>query len=154
VRTAVHTALADPAGWSRAPDTRAECVDTLLRAAAQDLLDGPVGRLVQAHGGTIELVDVHDGVVAVRLRGACDGCPAAWMTLHVRLESQLRKRYSGLREVRQVRVPRVPVEPSRPFARVRFLGGNKPDRTSGPACNDIRPLPPRAVERPRPGRSW
>ena len=36
---------------------------------------------LQADGGDVELVDVEDGVVKVRLTGACNGCPMATMTL-------------------------------------------------------------------------
>ena len=36
---------------------------------------------LQADGGDIELVDVVDGVVRVRLTGACGGCPHAQMTM-------------------------------------------------------------------------
>jgi Fe-S cluster biogenesis protein NfuA len=39
---------------------------------------------LQADGGDIELVDVIDGVVSVRLKGACGGCPMATMTLKKR----------------------------------------------------------------------
>jgi len=36
---------------------------------------------LQADGGDVELVEVKDGVVSVRLTGACGGCPMATMTL-------------------------------------------------------------------------
>ncbi|MDY0232069.1 MAG: NifU family protein, partial [Candidatus Saccharicenans sp.] len=36
---------------------------------------------LQADGGDVELVDVVDGVVSVRLKGACGGCPMSQMTL-------------------------------------------------------------------------
>ena len=36
---------------------------------------------LQADGGDVELVDVSDGVVKVRLTGACGGCPMAVMTM-------------------------------------------------------------------------
>ncbi|MEU3983781.1 NifU family protein [Streptomyces sp. NPDC026672] len=61
-----------------------------------------MGDLARSHGGTIELVDVCDGVVSVRLRGACHGCPAAWFTLHQRLERLLRRCHPGPLEVRNV----------------------------------------------------
>lgn len=41
---------------------------------------------LQADGGDVELVDVSDGVVKVRLRGACGGCPMAQMTLKNAIE--------------------------------------------------------------------
>jgi len=37
--------------------------------------------LLMRDGGNVELVDVVDGVVKVRLHGACAGCPMSQMTL-------------------------------------------------------------------------
>jgi len=36
---------------------------------------------LQADGGDVELVDVEDGIVSVRLTGACGGCPMSTLTL-------------------------------------------------------------------------
>ncbi|MBC7271230.1 MAG: NifU family protein [Streptomyces sp.] len=102
VRTALHAALTDPAGWIPAPDTDRSHDDALLRAAARDVLAGAVGDFARSHGGTIELVGVYGGVVTVRLGGTCHGCPAAWLTLHHRLERELRRRNPGLVEVRDI----------------------------------------------------
>lgn len=92
VRTAIHCALDDRAGWiaGDAGDDAGAGDDALLYRAACDLLGGTVGRFARSHGGAIELVGVQDGVVTVRLAGACQGCPASWITLHQRLEQQLR----------------------------------------------------------------
>jgi Fe-S cluster biogenesis protein NfuA len=47
---------------------------------------------LQADGGDVELVDVsEDGVVKVRLKGACGGCPMAQMTLSQGIEKHLKK---------------------------------------------------------------
>jgi len=46
---------------------------------------------LQADGGNIELVDVIDGIVKVRLMGACAGCPGAQMTLKMGVEKALKK---------------------------------------------------------------
>jgi Fe-S cluster biogenesis protein NfuA len=37
--------------------------------------------MLQADGGDVELVSVKDGIVSVRLQGACAGCPMSQMTL-------------------------------------------------------------------------
>jgi len=47
--------------------------------------------VLQADGGNIELVDVVDGVVKVRLMGACAGCPGAQMTLKMGVEKALKE---------------------------------------------------------------
>jgi len=46
---------------------------------------------LQADGGDVELVDVRDGVVSLRLTGACKGCPMATMTLRNGIERILRE---------------------------------------------------------------
>lgn len=99
VRTALHAALDDPAGWRPVSAAGSQAGDAVLRATVRELIDGPVGEFAASHGGRIELVDVRDGVVTVRLAGACRGCPAARSTLHHRLERQLRRRCPGLRAV-------------------------------------------------------
>lgn len=99
VRTAIHAALDDPTRWIPASQAYDHQMDRLLRDVVRQLLDGAVGQLARSHGSRIELVDVHDGVVTVRLAGACHGCPAARLTLHQRLERHLRQRCPALRGV-------------------------------------------------------
>lgn len=53
---------------------------------------GNIRMQLQSHGGDVELVDVDDqGVVSVRLVGACQGCPGAVMTLRLGIERILRQ---------------------------------------------------------------
>jgi Fe-S cluster biogenesis protein NfuA len=47
--------------------------------------------MLQADGGDVELVDVEEGVVTVRLQGACAGCPMSQMTLKNGIEKILKK---------------------------------------------------------------
>ncbi len=54
---------------------------------------------LQADGGDVELVGVDDGVVSVKLTGACAGCPMSTMTLKMGIERVLRERVPDLREV-------------------------------------------------------
>ena len=60
-----------------------------------------MGEIAAAHGGSIELVGARDGVVTVRMHGACRGCPAAVLTMRQRLETQLRRRVPGMRAVEE-----------------------------------------------------
>jgi Fe-S cluster biogenesis protein NfuA len=56
--------------------------------------------LLQADGGDIELIDVsEDGVVKVKLVGACAGCPGAQMTLKLGVERKLREAVPEVKEV-------------------------------------------------------
>ena len=54
---------------------------------------------LQADGGDVELVDVNDGVVSVKLTGACDGCPMAAMTLKMGIERVLVEKVPEVKEV-------------------------------------------------------
>jgi Fe-S cluster biogenesis protein NfuA len=58
---------------------------------------------LQADGGDVELVNVsEDGVVEVRLKGACAGCPMSQMTLKMGIEKYLKKIVPDVKEVRSV----------------------------------------------------
>lgn len=55
---------------------------------------------LQADGGDVELVEVNDeGIVKVKLLGACHGCPMAQMTLKMGIEKYLKKEVPGVKEV-------------------------------------------------------
>ncbi len=55
---------------------------------------------LQADGGDVELVDVtDDGVVQVRLTGACGGCPFAVMTLKEGIERAIKEEIPEVKEV-------------------------------------------------------
>ena len=45
---------------------------------------------VQMDGGDIELVDITDGLVKLRLVGSCHGCPSSMMTLKAGIERAIR----------------------------------------------------------------
>jgi Fe-S cluster biogenesis protein NfuA len=47
--------------------------------------------MLQRDGGDVELVNVQEGVVTVRLKGACHGCPMAQMTLKNGIEKLLKR---------------------------------------------------------------
>ena len=58
---------------------------------------------LQADGGNIELVDVTDeGIVKVRLQGACRGCPGAAMTLKFGVERLLRENIPEVKGVENI----------------------------------------------------
>jgi len=59
--------------------------------------------MLQMDGGDVELVDVSkDGVVKVRLKGACSGCPMSQMTLQHGIEATLKKEVKGVKKVEAV----------------------------------------------------
>ncbi len=55
---------------------------------------------LQADGGDVELIDISDdGIVKVKLLGACNGCPMARMTLKMGIERYLKEKVPGVQEV-------------------------------------------------------
>jgi Fe-S cluster biogenesis protein NfuA len=55
---------------------------------------------LQADGGDVQLVDVtQDGIVKVRLRGACGSCPMSQMTLKMGIERMIKQEVPGIKEV-------------------------------------------------------
>ncbi|MGJ9384107.1 hypothetical protein CR203_20515 [Salipaludibacillus neizhouensis] len=53
-------------------------------------------------GGDVELVDIEDGVVKVRLMGACGSCPSSTITLKAGIERALLEEVPGVTELEQV----------------------------------------------------
>ena len=54
---------------------------------------------LQADGGDVELVGVDDGIVKLKLHGACQKCPGIHMTLAMTIEPVLKERVPGVRAV-------------------------------------------------------
>jgi len=58
---------------------------------------------LQADGGDVELVEItEDGIVKVRLQGACGSCPMSTMTLKMGIERAMKEKIPGVKEVVQV----------------------------------------------------
>lgn len=57
---------------------------------------------IQQDGGDVELVEVEDGVVRVRLLGACGSCPSSTITLKAGIERALMEEIPDVTEVEQV----------------------------------------------------
>jgi len=70
-----------------------------MREQVEKALDKVRGALM-AEGGNVELVDVsEDGVVKVRLTGACGCCPMSQMTLKMGIEQALKQEIPQIKEV-------------------------------------------------------
>ena len=54
---------------------------------------------LQADGGDVELVEVKEGTVRLKLKGACNGCPMATMTLRNGIERILKEQVPEVKEV-------------------------------------------------------
>ena len=55
--------------------------------------------VLKADGGDLELIDVKDGVVTIKLLGACVGCPSSQMTLKMGIERRLKEEVPEIKEV-------------------------------------------------------
>lgn len=70
-----------------------------MKEKVEEIL-GMVRPMLQRDGGDVELVSVDkDGTVQVKLKGACDGCAMASMTLKMGIEKILKQEIPGIKEV-------------------------------------------------------
>ena len=72
-----------------------------MKEKIQQSLDG-IRKYLQADGGDVELVSEENGVVKVRLTGACGSCPMATMTLRNVVEESLKADVPEIISVEQV----------------------------------------------------
>jgi len=71
----------------------------MLRERVEAVLD-KIRPSLQNDGGDVELIDVDEsGIVKVRLKGACAGCPMSQMTLKQGIESTLKQEIPEVKEV-------------------------------------------------------
>jgi len=79
--------------WSRMDETLKEKVQRAIAEIRPNL---------QADGGDIELVDVENRIVKVRLKGACAGCPMSAMTVQWGVENFLKKKIPEVAKVEAI----------------------------------------------------
>ncbi|CAM3203163.1 NifU family protein [Filibacter tadaridae] len=75
--------------------------DTMMTEPVQEVLD-KLRPFLLRDGGDCELVDIEDGVVKLRLLGACGTCPSSTITLKAGIERALLEEVPGVVEVEQV----------------------------------------------------
>ena len=92
VGAAIRAALATtaPAVTPREPAATSTDDDVLYEQVAE-LFQTKVNPMVARHGGAVELIDVQDGVVMLRMGGGCQGCGMADVTLRQGIEAMLRQ---------------------------------------------------------------
>ena len=69
-----------------------------MRDRVEEALD-KIRPSLRADGGNVELIAVNDGVVKVKLTGACGGCPMATLTLKMGIERILKQEIPEIKEV-------------------------------------------------------
>lgn len=87
VREAIYQAAERFDRWRIEPDA-----DEVLALTATDVVDRTLRQFIASHGGEIVLARAAQGEVDVQLKGACIHCPAAELTLHGRIEHEIRER--------------------------------------------------------------
>jgi Fe-S cluster biogenesis protein NfuA len=70
-----------------------------MRRRVQQVLDEMINPGVASHGGFVELLDVQDDSVYIRMGGGCQGCGAADMTLKMGIERLIRENVPQVREI-------------------------------------------------------
>src|SRR5437879_2271067 len=95
VGQAIRAALAggQPAVTSKpaAPAGRGSAADDALYERVADPFESQVNPMVARHGGRVELIDVQDAVVMVRMAGGCQGCGMADVTWRQGIEAMLQQ---------------------------------------------------------------
>ena len=71
----------------------------VFRTKVQQVLDDMINPGVAAHGGFVELLDVQDDNVFIRMGGGCQGCGAADVTLKMGIERLIRDQVPQVREI-------------------------------------------------------
>jgi len=72
-----------------------------MKESVQTAID-KIRPMLQRDGGDVELVSVEEGVVKVRLQGACKGCPMSQMTLKNGIEKFIKQEVPGVDRVESV----------------------------------------------------
>jgi len=97
VRAAMEQAEAPAAAAGGGPGE-----DDAIYRVADEICRTQINPWVAQHGGKVELIDVQDGSVVLRMSGGCQGCGMARVTLRQGVETALRRAIPALREVRDV----------------------------------------------------
>jgi Fe-S cluster biogenesis protein NfuA len=115
-----------------------------VRERVQDALREVLPYL-ESHGGSVELLDVEEGVVRLRLEGSCSGCPSSAMTLKLAIEQAIFKVAPDVEEVTAegAAAPDAPASGLLQIATIGPTGGSPPVKTAVPP-GPCLPLAPAA----------
>lgn len=100
VGMAIRTALAsDVPPVTVSPKPPSEVSDDALYEQVAKVFDEQVNPMVARHGGHVELIDVQDAVVMLRMGGGCQGCGMADVTLRQGIEGMLAQLVPAVRGI-------------------------------------------------------
>jgi Fe-S cluster biogenesis protein NfuA len=72
-----------------------------MRDKIEEVLD-EIRPALQADGGDVEFIDFHEGIVTVRMKGACGNCPMSMMTLKQGIEARMKAAIPEVQSVEQI----------------------------------------------------
>ncbi len=84
------------------PKAAAADGDDALYEQVADVFETRINPMVASHGGRVDLIDVQDGVVLLRLGGGCQGCGMANVTLRQGIETTLRQMVPAVQGIMDV----------------------------------------------------
>ncbi|HLQ58900.1 MAG TPA: NifU family protein [Gemmatimonadales bacterium] len=99
VGTAIRTALASDVPVAASPKPPGAVNDDALYEQVARVFDEQVNPMVARHGGRVELIDVQDAVVMLRMGGGCQGCGMADVTLRQGIEGMLAQLVPAVRGI-------------------------------------------------------
>jgi len=99
IRAAAAAGTPPVAAKAAAPATGAAVDDDALYERVARLFDEQVNPMVARHGGRVELIDVQDAVVMLRMGGGCQGCGMADVTLRQGIEGMLSQHIPEVRGI-------------------------------------------------------
>ncbi len=102
VRYAVETTITQLADAVRATGEFSDLDDDGMYDRVAEIFEREVNPNVAKHGGKVELIDVQDATVIVRMQGGCQGCGMASVTLRQGIEGSLKRAIPGLRGIEDV----------------------------------------------------
>jgi Fe-S cluster biogenesis protein NfuA len=100
VSYAISTALGFASGDDTVPG--GTLTDDRIYEIVDRVFVRDINPAVAQHGGKVELIDVQDGTVVVRMMGGCQGCGMANVTLRQGIEAQLKRLIPGLQGIADV----------------------------------------------------
>ncbi|MFP3156273.1 NifU family protein [Lachnospiraceae bacterium ZAX-1] len=65
----------------------------------QKVLDEKVRPELSSHGGDIEVIELQEDTLKVRMKGQCSGCPSASITMEQLVEAKIKEAFSGIKTV-------------------------------------------------------
>lgn len=82
--------------------TQPQASDDAIYDVVDQIFQAEINPAVARHGGRVELVDVQDSTVVVRMRGGCQGCGMAQVTLRQGIEAALRQAIPAVKGIKDI----------------------------------------------------